>query len=324
MNMWVSICRYSNIHWGFNQRVLTQLINTLFIPTLQYAGHIWIHPKNLNDINQIWNKLIKSAVGSIFNIKTSIGEVILGVPPISVQTIINRTKHYLKLNIKKMPEDTVSKYVSACTDNRINQPVELKSAMKEVFKFLNWKLSVTPGDFTEEDERVISRKEEKHYVDLSSKACSYTKGLIKKYTEKIWYEKLTNQGLSEGEAHIPRPSFNKLPVPQNTQRQHEVLLMSMFYPQNLLNSFIYRHTYSTESPLCPRCNRDEQTSFHVIYECNNHVDEIRQIIRDIVDIEEVQQGDHITLLNCSREEKFINTCLKVLDEGEFRKTIDLN
>lgn len=324
INRWVRICQYSNIHWGFNQRVLSQLINTLFIPSLQYAGHIWIHSRNLADINQIWNKLIKSAVGSTFNIKTSIGEVILGIPPITIQTGINRIKHFLKLNIKKMPEDNMRKYVSACADMKISQPVELKNAMKEVFKFLKWKLSVKPGDFSEEDERVVNRTEENHYFELSSKSCSYTKSLIKKYTEKIWYDKLTNQGLSEGDAHIPRPSCTKLPVPQNTPRQDEVLLMSMFYPQNLLDSFTYRHTYGTESPLCPRCNREEQTPFHVIYECNNHTDEIQKIITDIVDHNEVQQGDSTTLLNCSRSEKFLKTCLKVLSEGEFRHHIEIN
>ena len=69
---WASICQYTNIHWGFNQRVITQLINTIFTSSLQYAGHIWMNQHNMSDIHQIWYKLIKSSVGSIFNIKASV------------------------------------------------------------------------------------------------------------------------------------------------------------------------------------------------------------------------------------------------------------
>ena len=100
---WVKICQYSNIHWGFNQKVMTRLINTIFISIIQYCGHIWLNPKNSEDIEKMWNKLIKSAVGAVFNLQTSIGEVILGVPPLNIHTTTNRVKHYLKLNINQSP-----------------------------------------------------------------------------------------------------------------------------------------------------------------------------------------------------------------------------
>ena len=45
LEKWAKICSYCNIHWGFNQRVLRRLINTVFIPIIQYAGHIWINTK---------------------------------------------------------------------------------------------------------------------------------------------------------------------------------------------------------------------------------------------------------------------------------------
>ena len=135
---------------------------------------------------------------------------------------------------------------------------------------------------------------------------------------------MTNQGLVEGDPHVPKPKYMKLPIPQNTSRREEVLLMNMFYPQNLLNSFVYRHTYCEESPLCPRCKLHEQTAFHVIYECNDHSDVIQEIILSSVGDEEVQKADSISLLNCSRNEEFIKMCLVVLRLGEFRQSIDLN
>ena len=279
---------------------------------------------NMTDINKFWNKLIKSAVGSIFNIKTSTGEVIIGVPPINVQTRINRTKHYLKLNIKPQPEDKLKKYVGDCTLMIKSQPIELKNALKEVYRYLTWKILKSPEDFTQEDVQIISRHELDKYCDLSPKACSYTKNNIRKYTEKIWQDQLTNQCLVDGDPHIPKPKYTKLPIPHNTSRRDEVLLMSMFYPQNLLNSFVYRHTYSEESPLCPRCKLYEQTPFHVIHDCNDYCVEIRERVLFTIGAEEVQQADSTTLLNCSRDEIFINLCLTVLQHGEFRHSIDLD
>ena len=323
MGKWARICQYSNIHWGFNQRVITQLINTLFTPVIQYAGHIWMNHRNMNEINHMWNKLIKSAVGSIFNIKTSIGEVIIGVPPINIQTMTNRIKHILKININKLPEDRLSKYISDCTNMIKSQPVELKNGLKDVFKFLKWKGARSPEDFNEVDVQIINRQEFCNYSELSPKSCSYTKSAIRAYTEKIWQDKLTNQGILDGDPHIPKPRYMKLPIPQNTPRREEVLLMSMFYPQNLLNSFVYRHTYSTASPLCPRCNVQEQTPFHVVYECNDICEEMQEIIRSNVGEGEVQLADCTTLLNCSRSDEFVKRCLSLLRQGQFRQSIDL-
>ena len=129
----------------------------------------------MEDINQIWYKLIKSSVGSIFNIKLSVGEVILGIPPISIQTTINRTKHYLKLNLNNSPEDRLKDYVTACVQQELSQPAELKSAMKEVFKFLSFKADIVPDEFTEEDIVIITNKNYYQYFNLSPKAFKYTK-----------------------------------------------------------------------------------------------------------------------------------------------------
>ena len=215
---WAKICQYTNIHYGFNQRVLTQLINTLFISSIQYAGHIWINPRNFSDIDKLWNKLIKSAVGSIFNLKTSIGEVIIGVPPLIIQTMVNRIKHYLKLNINQAPGDQLKEFVNECTNMNVSQPGELRNSLRDVFKFLQWKVPLYPENFTECDMTIINTQDHSKYGELSVKSSSYTKPMIKKYVEKVWYDKLHNQGLIDGDQHIPRPKYQKLPIPRNTTR----------------------------------------------------------------------------------------------------------
>ena len=220
-----------------------------------------------------------------------------------------------KIVLKSMLGDSLA--------NEITQPVELKTGMKEVYKFLKFKLKFHPKEFTAEDVIIISNQDIGHYFELSQKSCTYTKGCIRKYTEVIWQDKLRNQCLVEGEGHIPRPCCSRLPVPLNTTREEEVILMSLMYPQNLMNSFLYRHTYIVESPLCQKCGIEEQTPYHIIWECNDNREEMQQLMTGIIE-EEALQVDCTTLLNCSRHKGFIQLCLEVLRQGEFRHHIDLS
>ena len=100
--------------------------------------------------------------------------------------------------------------------------------------------------------------------------------------------------------------------------------MSTMYPQNLMNSFVYRHTYNAESPLYSLCGREEQTSHHVICVCNDKREEIKQVMCDLIGEEEVQKADCTTLLNCSRDRRFIQLCLGVLQDGDFRSEVRHN
>ena len=66
--------------------------------------------------------------------------------------------------------------------------------------------------------------------------------------------------------------------------------MSLMYPQNLMNSFLYRHTHSVESPLCQKCGREEETPYHVIWECSDHQEENRTnaVVEAVESIEAVK------------------------------------
>ena len=319
---WVKICEYCNIHWGFNQKVLTRLINTLFLSIIQYCGHIYLNTKNMGNIEKLWNKLIKSAVGSVFNIQINIGEVILGIPPLNIHTTSNKIKHYLKLNIYESPEDQLKKLINDSVNKNNSQLLEVKNSLKEVFKFLKWKLEIYPNQFSELDKEIVISNNISNYCELLPKACSYTKTMFKKYVEKIWHEKLKNQAIVNGELSVPKPSYQKLPIPDYTTREDEVLLMSLFYQQNLFNSFLYRHTYQTESPLCSRCKAKEETPFHIVCECNSDTEKICRIVEKIVGTD-IEYADCNTLLNCSRNEEFILRCLGVLKQGNFRREITL-
>lgn len=321
--MWANICKYTNKQWGFNQRVITQIAQTYFLSSVHYGANIWMNSKNTKDVEQLWYKILKSAIGATFHIKQSIAEIILGLPPLALQNKINQVKHYLKINIKPAIEDRLREYMQGCFSNLYPTPTELKNSMKEVMKFLSWKARLYPNDFTEEDRIIVESQNLAMYFNLSSKACSYTKQAITKYTESLWFKSVKNEFAIQGNHHVPKPTCTRLPIPMNTTRREEVLLMSTMYPNNLFNDNLYRNTYLIPSPLCQKCKRQEETPYHIIMECSDRAQEASELLREVLSEEEVQQEDYITILNGSRHKDFIKLCLDILSQNTYRDHIEL-
>ena len=98
--------------------------------------------------------------------------------------------------------------------------------------------------------------------------------------------------------------------------------MSLFYPNNLMNSFVYRYTYNTESPLCLRCHQNEETAYHIIMECNELIPVIHQTVFNIIGENAASIRHPNTLLNCSRDPRFIKCALEILNAGNFRRKIE--
>ena len=111
--------------------------------------------------------------------------------------------------------------------------------LKEVYKFLRWKLSLYPEQFNENDTDIIISGTVNRYSELSPKSCSYTKVNINAYTQVLWERSVKIEYQLEGKHHYPSPRCSNLPIPLNTSRESEVKLMSLFYPNNLFNSFLY-------------------------------------------------------------------------------------
>ena len=319
---WVSICKYSNRNWGFNQKVLVRLLKTLFLSKLYYAGHIWLNNKNIQAINKLWYKVIKAAIGAVFNIKQSLAEVILGLPPLMVVNEINKIKHYLKLNIQKTKWDQLREDLQ----NLDMESVTTKRELASVFKFLQWKLDCYPKKFTREDIDVISSKCAMRYTELSSNACSYSKQMIKKYTESCWQSTINNQFRADGYHNIPSVSCDKLPIPQNIDRETETVLLSHFYENNLMNGYLYRIGHrETGSPLC-LCKVANQTPYHCLMECNMIDTKIRQDLRINADIFFKEKADvmyddmldHITLLNMSRNKTIMELMIQAIKSNKIK------
>ena len=325
LGKWAVICKYSNNHWGFSQKIIAQITKSIILSILHYAGLVWITNKNLAEIESLWYRIIKAATGAVFNVRKCIAEVIIGLPPLKIQNKINTVKHYMKLNINPDPEDKVRELIHLCYTNQQNKqiPIELSSSLKEVFKFLAWKSEICPQHFTENDERIVSNNRIDEFLNLTTKSCSYTKNQMTKYTEKIWSTCLKNELNMNGFHHIPKPSCKGISIPKNTTRHNEVVLMSLFYTNNLFNSNVYRHTYSVESPLCRRCKQTEETPYHIIMECSEKSNEARQILLQVLKEEEFLTEDCTTLLNGSRHEPFVKICLDIIAQEKYCVQVNL-
>ena len=102
----------------------------------------------------------------------------------------------------------------------------------------------------------------------------------------------------------------------------------MLYEQNLLNSFLYKlQRPEVTSPLC-HCGKDEQTSYHVVLQCENVNPDIRHQALQYVTF---YGGAHhtensIALLNASRDKNFVDRLVKIveLQKDFIRDTIELD
>ena len=326
LGRWATICKYSNRHWGLSQRVMTQLMKTLVISCICYAGHIWIKPNNTKDIDTVWYKILKSSVGAVFNIRRSTAEIIVGIPPLQIINQIHRIKHILKLRVCPTPGDRLLQFINNCNLDTSKSPIELFNYIKQVYKFLSWKLTNHPECFTEKDVDIVTSGSANRFHELTPKSCSYNKSQITRYTELLWKKNIINEYQMEGYSHLPSPSCSNLPIPVSVARDVEVKLMSLFYTNNLCNSFLYRVS-RVPSPLCSDCGLEEETPYHIVLNCPKVDPELRaramSILTDINGEEGVIQEDTVTLLNGSRDHKFIDVCLKIVESAIMRDSIEL-
>ena len=325
LGKWAMVCRYCNNHWGFKQNVIRQIATSLILSILHYAGLIWMTNTNLTEIEKLWYKIVKASTGAVFNIRKSIAEVIIGIPPIYIQNTVNKVKHYLKLNLNPAPQDKVRKLIIDCYNDKEDKviPVELTSCMKETFKFLAWKCENYPQHFTANDKYIVSNCMTQEFLNLTTKSCTYTKNQIKKFTEKIWDTRIRNEMNMDGIYHVPKTSCSRLPIPQGVTRHDEVVLMSCMYTNNLFNSFLYQHTYLVESPLCRKCKIQEETPYHVLLQCSDKSQEARGILEKIIGEEEIEIEDSTTILNGRCHQPFLKICLDILSQQDYVVQVNL-
>ena len=202
-----------------------------------------------------------------------------------------------------------------------NPPPDLQIALRGLYKFLKWKLQISPAHFSEMDKHTIDQNNYSNFHLLSKSCGEYTKPQISKYTELLWEESIRNEFLLEGLSIIPRPSCKTLQLSSELDRKTEVKIMSMFYENNLLNSFLYRHNLpEAPSPIC-MCGKEEQTAYHIVTRCEMVNPELRQRAIDIIQSKESVGESTVVLLNLSRDNNFISILSQIMvSHGNIMRT----
>lgn len=326
---WAILCKYSNRHWGFNQHVMIYLIKALFISKLSYGSHIWISKDNIKEINKLWYHILKSITGAVLNVNQNVAEVILGMPPILIQTKVNSIKHFLKLNNKPIIRDRYKEFLATTYSDVTKSPRTIHIKFKDIFKFLDWKMKLFPNHFNISDKDIVNRKLYSNFHNLSQKSCSYSKDLINQYIETVlWRSALMNQFQLDGYPTAPNPSCDTIPIPRNTSRETEIVLLSLLYKNNLLNSSLYKLSM-VPSPLCSVCGQQEETAEHILFRCSAVEEELRNSaitsyrLANKLSEGEVLPDSYIGLLDASRDGVFICSCIDILKRLNLRVTVDL-
>ena len=327
MGRWANICNYSNRHWGFNTYVMLLLMKALFLSKISYADHVWMTKDNIYEICQLLYRMKKAITGAVLNIKESIAELILGIPPLQLQTKIHSIKHFLKINSTPVQNDSYKQFLHDTYDHVSKKPKAIFLKYKDTFEFLEWKAKLYPQHFNMEDQLIVSNKEFDKFTTLSSKACSYNQHMMKLYTESLWSTSMKYQFQLEGYPTSPLINCDPIPIPPNTPRQTEVQVTSLFYKNNTLNQCLYNLSKAA-SPMCPYCEAEEETSSHLIFRCQ-FVDESLRLnakaaYRSALKLEETEEEpeDYIGLLSASKNVNFIKSCIEIVHCLNIKVLID--
>ena len=323
LGRWANICKYCNRHWGFNTYVMLLLLRTLFLSKISYADHVWITKVNINEINSLLYRMIKAITGAVLNIKQSIAELLLGIPPILIQTKIHSIKHFLKINNMPVQNDTYKLFLTEKYDHSTKSPKAIHSRYKDIFEFLNWKVKLYPSHFTQDDHVIISNNEYHQFTNLTSKACSYTQKMMKSFTELVWSSSIKNQFQMEGYPSIPTVNCEPIPIPRNTNRETEVKLISLFYKNNLLNQSLYNISRAP-SPMCSFCQDEEETADHLLFRCRTVDTQLRTNARTAyrsalkLQKKDTEPDIYIGLLCACKNDIFVKSCIDIV------KTLDIS
>ena len=99
-----------------------------------------------------------------------------------------------------------------------------------------------------------------------------------------------------------------LPLPHGTDRGMEVLVVSLFYKNNLLNSFLIRFDRTILESLLCLCGEEEQTALHLLTSCSHLLS-----MGNGVQIDELDCFGLVSVLNCSRDPSFMRICKSTVE-----------
>ena len=233
--------------------------------------------------------------------------------------------------LRDSPGDKLKEFLTEAVEAEveIRRGSEIHRALRQVMKFMRWKTLKYPESVSEIDTRKIESRNPTEFLNLTPSSCKYTKSMMGKYIEHLWRASLQNEFLLEGHSILPEPTSLPLPIDRATTREVEVLTMSLFHDNNLLNHFLHRFNSTLyTSPLCD-CGNEEQTAHHVLFRCNLVDSDLRDqafsAFQQAVGMELAVIDSNITLINASRHSSFMQSAVEIVNsiKNRLRSHIEL-
>ena len=229
----------------------------------------------------------------------------------------------------QIPEDRLRDLIESELQNN-NQGSAVCYSIRQVFKFLKWKLQNYPESISEGDENIIDSRSLEGFFKISPGSCKYTKAIVVKYTEFLWKNSLRNELQQDGHCVIPEPQCKPIPLPPGLLREEEVIIMSMMYPNNTLNYFL--HSINQDkfpSPKCD-CGDSNQTAHHVLFNCG-YIDEsmkleAKNLVQQVVGQADAAIESSLVLIKAcqNKEVMYIISEIVKRQATHIKTTIDLN
>ncbi len=151
----------------------------------------------MTDINKLWYRVSKSAVGAVFNVQGAILEVILGVPPLQTMGRVISIKLYLKVL-----HDSDDIHFDFVRTQLYEMNPTVLCHLRDVQKFLIWKIEHFSTEAQAFELSDIAQRNLDQILLLPQKTYKYTKGMIQQFTELLWQESIQNLLMTQGQTLI--------------------------------------------------------------------------------------------------------------------------
>ena len=140
---------------------------------------------------------------------------------------------------------------------------------------------------------------------------------MRKYSEILWQGTINSQFQSEGYSESPKVSVDKIKLPIIIDCKPETLVLSLFYPNNMLNGFLHKYDpVKYKSPLCT-CGTNEQNEEHLLLYCPLVDSHLRAQMSDILFSSNNQNSSlqlitYPHLISWCRNKDFIKLCIDII------------
>lgn len=247
---WSNIKKLTHSNWGINTNTILDLVKISVLPTIQYAGIIWLNYAHLQFDSLVYD-ILKTCLGVKFHPSRLKMESILGWITIEYLVIKHAVKFIIKNLYSTSSNDPFKNtFMQFLRSSSIINSSFISSHVNSVKNFINYVLGY--------------RRSHRYLNLLSIESIPYNQNSFSVFTQNLNVSSLNNRYQLDGISQ----SLPFMDVCPNFTNHH---IESTFY-SFVLNCGFYRSNLArmgySHSSACPFCYNYD-TAYHIMFECPN-------------------------------------------------------